>query len=97
MRNPESRITCAILRALNALPGTKCVKLEAGGVEVGTPDLLCVSHGLAFFLEVKQPGEKPRPIQQHRLDEWRRAGAICAVVTSAQEALQVVWTGDGRP
>jgi hypothetical protein len=90
MRNPETLLTARILAALNALPGCKAIKLGQPGVEVGTPDVLCVLNGRAILLEVKVPGEHARPVQQHRLGEWRRAGAVAGVVHSVEEALTLL-------
>jgi len=42
------------------------------------------------FLEVKQPGELPTLLQQHRIKELREAGAIAEVVTSWEEARKVL-------
>src|SRR5512146_1743807 len=89
MTNPETWLVRKILAALNSLPETKVIKVGSE-CEVGTPDLLGCSRGRMVALEVKQPGEKPRPIQSHRLDEWRRAGAIAGVVRSVEEAVTLV-------
>ena len=59
----------------------------------GTPDLIGVLPGGRFLgLEVKRPGQKPTEVQL----QWQRdliaKGAVCAVVTSVQEAVDVVRT-----
>ncbi len=46
------------------------------------PDLLVIVDGRAIFLEVKQPGKKPTPLQVHRMRDLRKAGASTHVVTS---------------
>ena len=45
----------------------------------GIPDLLCLKNGKAFFVEVKRPGEKPRPLQYHRINELKEMGFRCEV------------------
>ena len=45
----------------------------------GIPDLLCLKNGNAFFVEVKRPGEKPRPLQYHRINELKEMGFRCEV------------------
>lgn len=45
----------------------------------GIPDLLCLKSGKAFFVEVKRPGEKPRPLQYHRINELKEMGFRCEV------------------
>lgn len=47
----------------------------------GFPDLMLLKDGKASFVEVKRPGEKPRPLQVHRLKELRRAGFDAIVLT----------------
>lgn len=45
----------------------------------GIPDFLCLKNGKAFFVEVKRPGEKPRPLQYHRINELKEMGFRCEV------------------
>lgn len=83
----ESALTRRILKVLNALPRTKATKFHGGPyTEAGTPDVLVVSDGRAFWLEAKLSGEQPTPIQRRRMREWTEAGATCAVVRSVDEA-----------
>lgn len=42
------------------------------------------------FLEVKRPGCKPTPLQAHRIEQLRATGAIATVVTSWEEARNVL-------
>ena len=68
------------------------MKIHGGPYQLsGVPDLLCIKRGVAVFLEVKQPGKQPTKIQRARMNEIeKKAGAVCAVVTStvgAREAL----------
>ena len=60
----------------------KVIKTEGGG----EPDLIGVWRGVPYAIEVKQPGKKPTPLQLHRLEQWRRAGAIAMWITNADEA-----------
>jgi len=47
----------------------------------GVPDrLLLFSEGIAAFCEVKAPGEKPRPLQVHRMEQLRKMGFKVLVV-----------------
>ncbi|WP_368127468.1 VRR-NUC domain-containing protein [Bacteroides caccae] len=43
------------------------------------PDLLCLKNGKASFIEVKRPEEKPRPLQEYRMNELRNLGFECEV------------------
>lgn len=47
----------------------------------GFPDLMMLKDGKAIFVEVKQPGKKPRPLQEYRLEELRKAGFTAIVLT----------------
>lgn len=64
------------------------------GLGTGSPDLVCQLHvwGVAVWLclEVKAPGEVPRPDQEKCHVQWRRFGALVAVVTSADEGIEAV-------
>lgn len=65
-------------------------------VRVGTPgesDIMGhrIADGRAFYLEVKLPGEEPRPDQYAFLEAMRQAGAIAGWCTSVEEALTIVF------
>ena len=64
------------------------MKIHGGPYQLaGVPDLLCLQHGRAVFLEVKQPGKKATEIQRRRMNEIEtQGGAVCHVVTSKEEA-----------
>lgn len=83
----EKTIVAAIAKEAAAL-GWMAIKIHGGPFQnKGIPDLLCLRGGLAVWLEVKQPGKKPTPIQvamMNRLES--EAGTPCAVVTSRAEA-----------
>ena len=49
-----------------------------------------IADGKAFYIEVKLPGEEPRPDQQRFLDAMAAAGAITGCAHSAEEALKIV-------
>ena len=51
----------------------------------GEPDIDACLRGRSVQLEVKRPGEKATPLQLKRLEQWRQAGALTAVVTSVEE------------
>lgn len=63
-------------------------------VTVGFPGLSdlvgCTSDGRFFAIEVKLPGEKPRPDQQKFLDAMQRTGALAGCAHSVEEALKIV-------
>jgi len=82
----ERAIVKAILAYLNGLPGCLARKRWGGGMGVaGDPDIDACIRGRSVQLEVKRPGEKPTSLQAKRLREWRKAGALVAVVSSVEE------------
>ena len=48
-----------------------------------------ISDGKALYIEVKLPGEEPRPDQQKFLEAMAAAGAIAGCAHSVEEALQI--------
>jgi hypothetical protein len=87
----ERAIVKAILAYLNSLPGCLARKRWGGGMGVaGDPDIDACIRGRSVQLEVKRPGERPTPLQAKRLEEWRKAGAIVAVVHSVAEVRAVL-------
>ncbi|MBR3333552.1 MAG: VRR-NUC domain-containing protein [Clostridia bacterium] len=74
----------------------KLVRLvrDAGGLALkfvspgmaGVPDrLLLFPGGRVAFCEVKAPGEKPRPLQLHRMEQLRRLGFRVYVVDGEEQ------------
>ena len=52
----------------------------------GVPDrLLLFTGGRAAFCEVKAPGQKPRPLQVHRMEQLRRLGFKVFVIDDAEQ------------
>ena len=48
------------------------------------------SDGRAIYIEVKLPGEKPRPDQEKFLRAMAKTGAISGCAHSVEEALEIV-------
>jgi hypothetical protein len=91
----ESAITKSIV-ALAKTRGWWTFKIAGGPMQMaGVPDLLVVKHGRAVFMEVKRPGQKPRPLQVQRIREIREiGGAVAEVVTSRDEAERILNAND---
>lgn len=75
----ESKVQSRIIKRYEA-QGWFVVKLMLTS-KPGIPDLLCLKDGKAVFIEVKRPGEKPRPLQDYRINELRRMGFDVRVLT----------------
>lgn len=68
----ESAIQSRIIKRLEK-GGWMVVKLGITNLP-GIPDLLALKDGVARFIEVKRPGEKPRPLQLYRHEQLRNMG-----------------------
>lgn len=88
----EATLSKRIVNVLNAIPGCHAEKRWTGGTfsRVGASDITGCYHGRRFELETKLPGEKTRIAQQRYLEAWARAGAYIGVVTSTEEAVNIV-------
>jgi hypothetical protein len=103
---PERAIQCAVVEHLawRAPPGTFWTHFPAGGrrsrvtgallksmgTRAGVPDLLIVSQGRLFGLELKAGRGKLSPAQIAAHDEMRRAGAVCGVAGDVDQALSLL-------
>lgn len=62
----------------------------------GAPDRMCIfPGGKVAFVEVKRPGEKPRPLQIRRMEQLRELGVTVAVIDSPAEAERFAKSGGG--
>ena len=66
----ESKLQSKVIAKYELL-GYYVIKLEKTNKN-GIPDLLCIKNGECFFIEVKQKGKKPRPLQLYRIDELQK-------------------------
>lgn len=68
-----------------------------GRVSIGKPGEADIwghrPDGLAFYVEVKLPGEKPRQNQLEFIEAMKNSGAIAGWATSIPEALSIVFGG----
>ena len=87
----EKNIVAAIRRRLKDR-GILTIKLHGQARQkAGLPDLLALVDGLAVWLEVKRPGERPTKLQAHTLDQLRLSGCRAGVVTTVEEAEALVF------
>ena len=78
----------AVLKARVESLGGICWKLVCPGV-VGVPDRMCLMGSRVVFVEVKAPGEKPRPIQNRRIQQLRDLG-FQVIVLDDLDGIEVV-------
>lgn len=61
-----------------------CLKFVSPGT-VGVPDRIVIHRGRIMFVELKRPGEKPRPLQQVRARQMRAAGARVYCISTTDQ------------
>ena len=71
-RKLESEIQAAIIRQYEQ-QGYLVVKIGLCNKQ-GFPDLMVMKAGKILFIEVKRPGEKPRPLQEYRHRKLKEQG-----------------------
>ncbi len=91
-----------------SIVSTICANLKRRGIfhwkttgsvfgKSGLPDLMVVIEGRLIALEVKRPGKAATRLQQHRMEQLRKAGAVAEVVTGWPEvAALIVSSPPGR-
>ena len=86
MQPSEAAVTRAVLKYINGLPRAKAEKRH-GSVYTGAgkQDILACVAGRHVEIELKRPGEEPRPLQDRVRQQWERAGAITGVAHSVDE------------
>ena len=80
----EKNIEAALVRATRNRGGM-CPKFTSPGMD-GMPDrLVLLPGGHIGFIEVKAPGEKPRPLQAYRHRQLRRLGIKVYVLDGLEQ------------
>lgn len=87
----ESTLVKQIMAALRAAPGVVARKRHGSAWSVaGDPDIYGSIHGQHFEIEVKRRNGMVTELQQARMRDWTRAGALVGVARSVGEALAVL-------
>ena len=85
----EKAIEQKLVRAVKGRGGI-CPKLVSPGFD-GMPDrLVLLPYGRIGFVEVKAPGEKPRPIQESRHRLLQRLGFKVYVLDGAEDIPRIL-------
>lgn len=79
----EKHIQSKIIKQLEAA-GWYVIKLIQTNKN-GIPDLIATRNGMVVYIEVKQPGEDPGPLQKFRHKEIRNTGTTVIVATSTND------------
>ena len=65
--------------------GGICAKWVSPGLD-GVPDrIVLLPEGKIGFVELKAPGERPRPLQITRMEQLKRLGYKCFVCDGAEQ------------
>ena len=85
----EKKIEQKLVSAVKKHGGI-CPKFVSPGFD-GMPDrLLLLPHGRFAFVEVKAPGEKPRPLQLSRHLTLRRLGFLVYVLDALEDIEKII-------
>lgn len=96
----ESDLQKAIAKRLNSYCGCFFVRIHGGPYQrIGLPDVVGLYRGTFIGIEVKLPGKERNltAIQQLMLKHITDAGGIGEMVTSVEQAEEVVFGGGKRP
>lgn len=75
----EKNIEKKLVKAVKA-EGGMCPKLVSPGMD-GMPDrMVLLPEAHVGFVEVKSPGEKPRPLQVRRHEQLRELGFLVSIL-----------------
>lgn len=85
----EKEVEQKLVRAVRSAGGL-ALKFVSPGL-AGVPDrLLLFPGGRVAFCEVKAPGEKPRPLQLHRMEQLRKLGFRVYVVDGVEKIPKLI-------
>ncbi|WP_312099031.1 VRR-NUC domain-containing protein [Corynebacterium dentalis] len=70
--------------------GGLCLKFTSPGT-AGMPDrLILMPGGHTAFIEVKAPGQKPRPLQTHRHQQLTELGALVRIIDNPNHITEII-------
>ena len=95
----ETALKRTVLTYLSRNYPTACVRKRHGTVytTAGDPDIYFLLDGIHVECELKQPGKEPTRIQQHRLLQWSKAGALTVVIHTLAELVTFMEANFGPP
>ncbi len=85
----ERNVERILVRSVRSAGGL-ALKFVSPGL-AGVPDrLLLFPEGRIAFCEIKAPGEKPRPLQVHRMEQLRALGFRVYVVDGEEQIPKLI-------
>ena len=79
----ESQIQAELIKQLER-SGWQVIKLIQTTAN-GIPDLMVLKNGRAVFIEVKRPGQYPRPLQLYRIEQLTNNGFEAIIARSVDD------------
>lgn len=86
----EADLSKAIINKLNELPNVKCQKCHGSAYGMPTLDIFGSNNGRFFWLESKQPGQKPTKRQYNTMRNWIKKGAVASWTDSVKGAMSFI-------
>lgn len=77
----EAEIERYLRRKVEGMGGL-CLKFVSS--VSGVPDRIIVYNSLTIFVELKAPGQKPRPLQIRMIEKLKKSGARVEVIDSKE-------------
>ena len=85
----EKYIELSLVREVKAAGGI-CPKFVSPGTS-GMPDrLVLLPGGVMVFVELKAPGQKPRPLQKRMHERLRALGFTVYVIDSVEQVKEII-------
>lgn len=89
-KQPEGRLSTQIMKKWRGM-GAFCYKVWGNEYQMaGVPDVSGTFLGFSVWCETKMPGNKPSPIQVHRINQIRKAGGLVVVAYSVKQAVEML-------
>lgn len=90
---PEGKVKEAVKAVLKTHGVWYFMPVSNGFGKHGIPDFVCCVKGQFFTVETKAPGKKPTPLQDHQMNDIRKAGGKVFVI-DGDTCLLVTWLGE---
>lgn len=89
-KQPEGKLSTRIMKEWRKR-GAFCYKVWGNDMQMaGVPDISGTYESLSVWCETKMPGNKPSPIQVHRINQIRAAGGLVVVAYSVKDATDML-------
>ena len=84
----ESQLVTQVLAYLRSLDNCWAHKIHGSRYsDAGEPDIDACIAGRTVKIELKMPGNKPKPVQMASMRRWERSGALVFWATSLDEVM----------